>query len=306
MGLIKPFRIFLASPGDVLDERKLARAVIDQIRHERLFKGRIDIAVIAWDQPGTAVAMDAGLTPQEAIRQGLPEPADCDLVVVILWSRMGTPLPQGEYRKDDGSPYMSGTEWEFENAMTASNRPERPALWVYRRTQVPAIELEDPEFKEKCQQWDSVKTFMRRFKGTDGSLTGGINHYETPDDFQNKFEAHLRDYLTEIFEDATGTETASLANEASLEESAPHFEGSPYPGLEAFSPEQEAIFFGRIRETDKLIERLRDKRLRFLAVVGASGSGKSSLVAAGLIPRLKSGALPMKMATVHFFPWRTP
>jgi hypothetical protein len=67
---------------------------------------------------------------------------------------------------------------------------------------------------------------------------------------------------------------------------------APYPGLEAFKPEQAPIFFGRGPEVDQLLEVLRDPAIRFIAVVGASGSGKSSLVAAGLIPRLRTGALP--------------
>ena len=83
------FRIFLASPGDVRDERELARAVIEQIRLERAFRERVNLEIIAWDQPGVAVAMEAGLTPQEAIKRGLPQPSECDLVFVILWSRMG-------------------------------------------------------------------------------------------------------------------------------------------------------------------------------------------------------------------------
>ena len=37
------YRIFLASPGDVRDERELARAVIEQIRAERAFRGRVDL-----------------------------------------------------------------------------------------------------------------------------------------------------------------------------------------------------------------------------------------------------------------------
>jgi len=44
-------------------------------------------------------------------------------------------------------------------------------------------------------------------------------------------------------------------------------------------------------EIDQLLELLRDPAIRFVAVAGASGSGKSSLVAAGLIPRLRHGAL---------------
>ena len=46
------YRIFLASPGDVRDERELARAVIEQIRSERAFRGRVDLACIALDQAG--------------------------------------------------------------------------------------------------------------------------------------------------------------------------------------------------------------------------------------------------------------
>ena len=53
------FRVFLASPGDVPLERKLAREAITHISSERRFRGRIDIEIIAWDQPGAAVAMEA-------------------------------------------------------------------------------------------------------------------------------------------------------------------------------------------------------------------------------------------------------
>ena len=89
------FTVFLASPGDVPLERKLARETIAHVSSERRFRGRIDIDIVAWDQPGAAVAMEAGLTPQEAIAQGLPKPEDCDLAVVVLWSRIGTQLPRG-------------------------------------------------------------------------------------------------------------------------------------------------------------------------------------------------------------------
>lgn len=65
--------------------------------------------------------------------------------------------------------------------------------------------------------------------------------------------------------------------------------GSPYPGLLNFEIEDASIFFGRWVETEALIRRLENPDCHFLAVVGASGSGKSSLVKAGLLARLKEG-----------------
>lgn len=66
---------------------------------------------------------------------------------------------------------------------------------------------------------------------------------------------------------------------------------SPYPGLVAFSEADAAVFFGREQETADLVRRLHrlgvDARGRFVCVTGASGSGKSSLVHAGVVPRLR-------------------
>ncbi len=65
---------------------------------------------------------------------------------------------------------------------------------------------------------------------------------------------------------------------------------APYRGLRPFEEADADDFFGRDAETQRAIERL--KAGRFLAVVGASGSGKSSLARAGIIPALRGGALP--------------
>jgi energy-coupling factor transporter ATP-binding protein EcfA2 len=64
---------------------------------------------------------------------------------------------------------------------------------------------------------------------------------------------------------------------------------SPYPGLRPFEPNEVEIFFGRGEQIDRMLTRLEEHR--FLAVVGASGCGKSSLVHAGLLPALQQGFL---------------
>jgi WD40 repeat protein/class 3 adenylate cyclase len=64
----------------------------------------------------------------------------------------------------------------------------------------------------------------------------------------------------------------------------------PYKGLEAFQPQDAEFFFGREELVGSLAERLAGSR--FLAVIGPSGSGKSSVVRAGLIPAIWRGAVP--------------
>jgi WD40 repeat protein len=66
----------------------------------------------------------------------------------------------------------------------------------------------------------------------------------------------------------------------------------PYVGLDAFHERNQSTFFGRENLVGELVGKL--KLVRFLAVLGSSGSGKSSVVRAGLIPELKKGALPSR------------
>ena len=74
------------------------------------------------------------------------------------------------------------------------------------------------------------------------------------------------------------------------------FEGqNPYRGLELFDVEHAPLFFGREALTEWLLDALKHKpsrvENRFLAIIGASGSGKSSLARAGLLAALKEGKL---------------
>lgn len=62
---------------------------------------------------------------------------------------------------------------------------------------------------------------------------------------------------------------------------------NPFVGLRPFNWDESHLFFGREGQTDELLRRL--QRTQFLAVIGTSGSGKSSLVRAGLLPALYGG-----------------
>jgi hypothetical protein len=183
--------IFLASPGDVTEERKIAREVIERLPKDPLLRDQIAVDVVAWDGPGGA-AMEASMTPQEAIKQGLRQPSECDIAVVILWSRMGTPLPTSWALKEDGSPYRSGTEWEYLDALRAAQKTGYPKILVYRRKGVPSLQLDDPEVEEKTRQWKAVTAFFGEFRNPDGSFKGAYNEYEGLDQLREKLEDHLR------------------------------------------------------------------------------------------------------------------
>ena len=64
---------------------------------------------------------------------------------------------------------------------------------------------------------------------------------------------------------------------------------NPFPGLRPFRTDEQQLFFGRERQIDRMVDKLAQRR--FLAVVGTSGSGKSSLVNCGLRPALHRGYL---------------
>lgn len=82
---------------------------------------------------------------------------------------------------------------------------------------------------------------------------------------------------------------------------------NPYPGLRAYEAGEEHLFFGRERQVDVMVDVL--GRERFLGVLGASGSGKSSLVSCGLVPGLHRGLLSSAAAgfrVVTLRPGRSP
>jgi energy-coupling factor transporter ATP-binding protein EcfA2 len=72
---------------------------------------------------------------------------------------------------------------------------------------------------------------------------------------------------------------------------------NPFQGLLPFQEEHAALFFGRDRQIHEVSERLETRRL--LAVTGVSGSGKSSLVMAGVVPMLRAGLVPSLGSTLY-------
>ena len=109
----------------------------------------------------------------------------------------------------------------------------------------------------------------------------GVNDYRDVGDFKLRLAQHLDQLLTRIRDVSLGTapqKTTAIK---------PCWTGDPYPGLRSFEPEEAPIFFGRKDETAELVRWVVEEGRRFVAVVGVSGSGKSSVVKAGLAPALR-------------------
>ena len=81
-------RIFLSSPGDAADERKIARELIEGELQKHPSYRHLKLVAIAWDHPDARIPMLANETPQELVNNARPRPSTCDVVIVILWARM--------------------------------------------------------------------------------------------------------------------------------------------------------------------------------------------------------------------------
>lgn len=167
-------RVFLASPGDVADERSLAWRVLSRLPYDPLLRGRVTLEVAAWDHPGAGVPLQAGMSAQDSVILSLGKPSDCDIVVVILWSRLGTPLSDARYAKPDGSGNFTGTEWEYEDAWQAFRKTRnRPRILLYRRTAKPRAEIAPAHpdaIRRQCEQMQYVEEFFTNCRARDGSF----------------------------------------------------------------------------------------------------------------------------------------
>ncbi len=204
VGTARIIKVFLASPGDVAEERAFVRELLgDSLRRDPLWQEPITFDLIAWDHPHGAIPMVATITPQEAITRYGGRPADCDIVIVILWTRLGTHLDMTAFPKPGGR-YESGTEWEYEDAV---NSPKKPTVLVYRRTTEVLLNPDHPDHDERTRQRRLVTSFLSRFKNPDGSFNGMSNPYDDLDGFKRQITDHLKRV---VLEQLSGASTVSL------------------------------------------------------------------------------------------------
>jgi tetratricopeptide (TPR) repeat protein len=272
MAGIPSISIFISSPGDVFEERTLAQRVIERLQSE--YAGRAVLEPIFWEHEPLVATAD--------FQTQIAQPSTSDIMVAILWSRLGTRLAK-DFTREDGSRYDSGTEYEFEDAVHAFEKTGKPQLLVYKKTATPSVSLDDSDaLMDRLDQKKKLDGFVQKWfhNADEGTLKAAFHSFESPSDFEMVMEQHLHRLIDRLLPKSRGGEDIATAVWK---------KGSPFRGLQTFDFEHAPIFFGRTKAIADVLEALRkqaaDERA-FVLVLGMSGGGKSSLARAGVMPML--------------------
>jgi tetratricopeptide (TPR) repeat protein len=267
---MRTFRLFVSSPADADVERRRTENVVSRLNGE--FAGLARIETVRWETELYQA--------HETFQTQIPEAANCDIVVGILRWRLGAELPPDfPGRLPGNEPYPSGTAYEILSSVEKRRAGSAlPDVYVFRYTGSPPQLLIGQSDEEKVRRgWAALQGFFSRwFITPEGHFVAALNGYASEDQFENQLENLLRKWIAEQVSDGRIVPWPST-------------KGSPFRNLDAFGAKHTPVFFGRAADIRKITDLLRDYASRsahFLLLVGGSGSGKSSLARAGLIPRL--------------------
>ncbi|MGE3541882.1 MAG: caspase family protein [Candidatus Tectimicrobiota bacterium] len=266
-------RVFISSPSDVRPERLIAERVVQ--RMDREFGYHLRVEPVMWEREP--------LLASHHFQDLITPPRETDIAVVLLWSRLGMLLPEAQYLGPLSKRPVTGTEWEFEDALASYRERQQPDLLLYRKRTKVTVELGDRALLEEQQrQTELVEDFMRRWTrdAAGKSFTAASWEFADAATFEGLLEGHLRALLRKRLTGPQDTEIPASIN---------WHKGSPYRGLLSFELEHAPVFFGRTRarnEVRELLARQAERGTAFVLVMGASGSGKSSLVRAGVLSDL--------------------
>lgn len=300
-------RIFVSSPGDVGQERRIAECVIERLDAE--FGEAAELAPYFWEYEPFVITGD--------YQSQIPPPSEFDIFICILWSRLGSRM-DAKYTlpPDHERVARSGTEFEFVDARIAYEERQTPDILVWVNKTQPQVPISAPDRDERIAQWEKLREFLQEWTTDDAEkiFTGAVNRYATREEFEDKLETKLRKIILRRL----GLRDEEIRSRAS-------WPGNPYRGLSVFGYRHAPVFFGRTAAVAEVVDKLRsrlqavwresrmgiparrgqstsdsepaaaaedDEPRAFVLIFGASGSGKSSLARAGVLPMLaESGAV---------------
>jgi chromosome segregation ATPase len=225
-------------------------------------------------------------------RDDLPEPdqTQYDLVICLLWSRLISVPVEKCVVPNSGLPW-SATNNEIDSILGQSQRTsEVQRLRVYRNRATPDFVLEPKEQREEmCRQWDAAQDFFAKWeKDNEIQFRECCQEFLDLEEFANFFRQHFRNFLVEQLDRRIDQKKAPLQNRS---------RGlNPFRGLNFFDSEHAAFYYGRTRAIGEVLDALKRQataKKSLVLVLGPSGSGKSSLLRAGVLPLLTRGGTPV-------------
>lgn len=208
---------------------------------------------------GECTVVESYSADERSVREScLADVAGCDRYIGIVGRRYGF-IPPGES--------FSITELEYQQA----REHKLPTLIFVKDDSAITLPFSDAGTEDRDPKL--IESFRQRINSGADDASRGVP-FKTP--------ADLKYQVLKAYHDLSRRHDKPLPK---------RIIGRPYPGLRAFSTTESDRFFGRDAEIEALAERLIDRNERFLAVIGPSGSGKSSLVYAGLIPTLSERSI---------------
>ena len=223
-----------------------------------------------------AIAMeDYVATDQRPVDKCLKDVAEADIYVGIFAFRYGY-VPPADHSNSNS---LSITELEFRQAESL----KKPCLTfvVNQSTPWPPVFMDSQAAEDKGER---INTF-RQYLLTERLASSFSSPHELATLVLAAVSAYERENKKTEETNRQKTETAPAITWDIKKD------GSPFPGLMHFTRKYAPVFFGRDAEIVEVLDRLRLPEGRFLIIGGGSGTGKSSLVDAGVLPRIEESGI---------------
>lgn len=171
---VQIIRVFLASPGDLQVERRLARDAIDEINRTVARPAGYQVDLIGWED-----TLSSAGRPQEIINKDL---LTCQMFIGMLWSRWGTP-------PDTSGTYTSGFEEEFNLAYSRYEESGAPSITLFFR------DVDDSKLLDPGPELTKVLSFKARIISEKKVL---FDTFSEPGDFSKKVRLHVADFIHKL------------------------------------------------------------------------------------------------------------
>ena len=272
-GTIRNIRVFISSPGDVAPERDALEQVIRSL-NLMLRSSNVQLEPLRWETHGRPALGN----PQE---NRFAQMGAYDFFVGIFWRRFGPPNGREE----------SGSESEFRDAYARWQEDNsRPVMMYFcERDKQISVDVGLEAGMEELKQAAMVQAFKEEV----GDL-GLFWTYKEIEEFEELVQRHLYNAAKERIETPeikvpAPPEPAPLPgplDDLPLPEMG--LPNSPYHPLQYFERDDARVFFGRGHDIRRLYDALGPKKEPVVLFYGESGVGKSSLLFAGLLPRIEA------------------